>query len=113
MIGDVCAICARALSRETCALPCGHIFCRNCISRACASARTCPRCGEPFATLQEQVAGKPTGFVFSAKRLAELYRTSAAPEPVAVPEPVKNPPPPRPRGVSRFEPMLLLQSHRA
>lgn len=70
---DHCVLCKGKLSPETCVLPCSHVFCKNCISRSSTHSQLCPQCGEPFSRVHEEIDHKPTGYVFSAKALSNLY----------------------------------------
>ncbi|XP_076114704.1 uncharacterized protein LOC143082747 isoform X2 [Mytilus galloprovincialis] len=49
----ICAICLEHLEQPVCCIPCGHLYCNQCISdwRNGHNSR-CPECREPFTTVQ-------------------------------------------------------------
>ncbi|OHT02462.1 hypothetical protein TRFO_30407 [Tritrichomonas foetus] len=71
-----CTLCEQRISYHSCALPCHHQFCEICISKWCSRNTTCPICGQSFTRIHEIVNKTPTGFIFSAKALSNLYETT-------------------------------------
>uniref|UniRef100_A0A8W8K057 RING-type domain-containing protein n=1 Tax=Magallana gigas TaxID=29159 RepID=A0A8W8K057_MAGGI len=48
----LCSICLETRSRPCCCVPCGHLFCRDCIEAWFTHTRICPDCRKEIDRLQ-------------------------------------------------------------
>lgn len=48
----ICSICLETRIRPCCCIPCGHLFCRDCIEAWSTHTRVCPDCRKEIVSLQ-------------------------------------------------------------
>lgn len=75
----LCSICLETRSRPCCCVPCGHLFCRDCIEAWFTHTRICPDCRKEIDRLQS---------VFGLEEEIQNIGTSdeaAGPRPTALP----------------------------
>lgn len=73
----VCSICLETRTRPCCCVPCGHLFCRDCIEAWFTHTRICPDCRKEIDSLQS---------VFGLEKETQNTGTPAAgPQPTVLP----------------------------